>query len=68
MPVSTFVLGLIVARGLRFFGEGFLAVKYGNQGTQFLLTHKIEVAGIALAVVLGLYLGSRLAFRRPTPS
>jgi membrane protein YqaA with SNARE-associated domain len=68
MPVRTFVLGLIVARGLRFFGEGFLALKYGNQGTQFLLTHKIEVAGIALAVVLGLYLASRLAFRNPTPS
>src|ERR1700682_723970 len=28
VPVRTFVLGLIVARGLRFFAEGFLAVKY----------------------------------------
>src|SRR6266853_367473 len=66
MPVRTFVLGLIVARGFRFFAEGFLAVKYGNQGTQFLLTHKLEVAGIALAVVLALYLASRLAFSHPT--
>jgi membrane protein YqaA with SNARE-associated domain len=65
MPVRSFVLGLILARGFRFFGEGFLAVKYGNQGTQFLLTHKLEVAGIALAVVLGLYGASRLAFRHP---
>lgn len=68
MPVGTFVLGLMVARGLRFFGEGLLAVKYGEQGTQFLLTHKLEVAGIALAVVLGLYLASRLVFRNPTAS
>ena len=66
MPVRTFILGLIVARGLRFFAEGFLAVKYGDQGTQFLLTHKIEVAAIALGVVLALYLASRLAFRHPT--
>ena len=66
MPVRTFILGLIVARSLRFFGEGFLAVKYGNQGTEFLLTHKVEVAGIALGVVLALYLASRLAFRHPT--
>lgn len=65
MPVRSFVLGLSLARGFRFFGEGFLAVKYGNQGTQFLLTHKLEVAGIALAVVLGLYLASHLLFRRP---
>ena len=62
------VLGLIVARGFRFFAEGFLAVKYGNQGTQFLLTHKLEVAGIALAVVLALYLASRLAFSTPQTS
>jgi len=66
MPVGTFVLGLILARGFRFFAEGLLAVKYGDQGTQFLLTHKFEVAGIALAVVLVLYLASRLIFRQPT--
>ncbi len=63
MPVRTFVLGLIVARGIRFFGEGFLAVKYGDQASQFLLTHKLEVSGIALSVVLALYLASRIAFR-----
>jgi membrane protein YqaA with SNARE-associated domain len=68
MPLRTFVLGLLVARGLRFFAEGFLAVKYGEQGTQFLLTHKLEVAGIALTVVLALYLASRLAFRNTTSS
>ena len=68
MPVRTFVLGLIVARGFRFFAEGFLAVKYGNQGTEFLLTHKLEVAGIALGVVLVLYLASRLAFSNPQTS
>jgi membrane protein YqaA with SNARE-associated domain len=66
MPVGTFVLGLILARGFRFFAEGLLAVKYGDQGTEFLLTHKFEVAGIALAVVLMLYLASRLVFRQPT--
>lgn len=63
MPVRTFVLGLIVARGIRFFGEAFLAVKYGDQASQFLLTHKLEVSGIALSVVLALYLASRIAFR-----
>src|ERR1700730_11271274 len=68
MPLRTFVLGLLVARGLRFFAEAFLAVKYGEQGTQFLLTHKLEVAGIALTVVLALYLASRLAFRNTTSS
>ena len=63
MPMRTFVLGLLVARGFRFFAEGFLAVKYGDQAGGFLLTHKLELAGITLGVVLCLYLASRLAFR-----
>jgi membrane protein YqaA with SNARE-associated domain len=67
MPVRTFVLGLLFARGVRFFGEGFLAVKYGDQASNFLLTHKFEVAGMALGVVLVLYLASRIAFR-PRPA
>jgi membrane protein YqaA with SNARE-associated domain len=67
MPVRTYVLGLLVARGIRFFGEGFLAVKYGDQASNFLLTHKFEVAGMALGVVLVLYLASRIAFR-PSPA
>ena len=63
MPVQTFLLGLLAARAIRFFGEGFLAIRYGDQAGQFLVTHKLEVAGIVLAVVLCLYLLSLFAFR-----
>jgi membrane protein YqaA with SNARE-associated domain len=68
MPLRTFVLGLLAARAIRFFGEGFLAIRYGDQAGPFILTHKLEVAGIVLGIVLVLYLGSRLAFRRPVES
>jgi membrane protein YqaA with SNARE-associated domain len=68
MPFSKFALGLLAARGFRFFAEGFLAVRYGEQGTQFLLTHKLEVSGIALAVVLALYLAGKALFRQPSDS
>jgi membrane protein YqaA with SNARE-associated domain len=68
MPVGQFVLGLFIARGLRFFGEGYLAVRYGDQASQFLLTHKLEVTGGALLVVVALYLASRYAFRQPAAS
>jgi membrane protein YqaA with SNARE-associated domain len=68
MPVRTFVLGLLAARAVRFFGEGFLAIRYGDQAGPFLLTHKLEVTGIVLLIVLALYLASRLAFRRPLDS
>lgn len=66
MPLRTFVLGLLVARGIRFFGEGFFAVKYGNQAGPYLLTHKFVVAGVTLGVVLFLYLATRIAFRART--
>jgi membrane protein YqaA with SNARE-associated domain len=68
MPVRTFILGLLAARALRFFGEGFLAIRYGDQAAQFLLTHKLEVAGIIFLVVIILWLASRFAFGRPVPS
>jgi membrane protein YqaA with SNARE-associated domain len=63
MPLQSFVLGLLAARAIRFFGEGFLAIRYGDQAGQFLVTHKLEVAGIVLGVVLCLYLLSLIAFR-----
>lgn len=63
MPMRTFVIGLLLARGFRFFGEGYLAVRFGDQAGPFLLTHKLEVTGITLGVVLGLYLITRFAFR-----
>jgi membrane protein YqaA with SNARE-associated domain len=68
MPMGTFVTGLLAARTFRFFGEGLLAIRYGDQAGEFLLTHKLEVAGITLAAVLLLYLASLLAFRRPIAS
>ncbi len=68
MPVRTFVLGLLAARAIRFFGEGFLAIRYGDRAGQFLLTHKLEVTGLTLLVVLTLYLASRAAFGRPVAS
>jgi membrane protein YqaA with SNARE-associated domain len=63
MPIRAFVVGLVVARGFRFFGEGYLAVKYGDRAGPFLLTHKLEVAGITVGVVLALYMLTRVAFR-----
>ena len=68
MPVRTFVLGLLVSRSLRYFGEGYLAIKYGDRASHFLLSHKLEVAGIALGVVLFLYLLFRIAFRHRPPA
>ena len=66
LPVRTFVLGLLAARALRFFGEGFLAVRYGKQASEFLFAHKLEVAGLTLFLIVVLYLASRIVLGRPS--
>lgn len=64
MPMRSFVLGLLVARSIRYFGEGFLAVRYGQFAGMYLVNHKIEVSAGALLIVVVLYAVSRAALGR----
>jgi membrane protein YqaA with SNARE-associated domain len=64
MPWRPFVAALLIARGVRFFGEGFLAVRYGPRAIQFLARHKAAVTlGILPAIVL-VYLIVRVLSQR----
>jgi len=64
MPV--FVTALCIGRGLRYFAEGFLAVKYGEEATRYLLQNKLQFTGIVLLFILASYIVSRLILR-PAP-
>ncbi len=64
MPPRQFVLALLIARAFRFYGEGYLAVRYGAQALPFLAVHKVAVIAAALGVVLVVYLVVRMAFRQ----
>jgi LPXTG-motif cell wall-anchored protein len=50
-----FILAIAIGRGVRYFGEGLLAVYYGDQAAAFLHEHAMEVAvvGGGLALLLG---------------
>ncbi len=48
VPLRTFILALLLARGLHYSIEGILAVHYGNAVLFFLTTHKI-------AFILGVF-------------
>jgi membrane protein YqaA with SNARE-associated domain len=50
-----FILAIAIGRGIRYFGEGLLAVYYGEQAGEFLQQHATEVGliGGALALILG---------------
>src|SRR5579864_6624159 len=70
VPVRTFAVALLVARGFRYFGEGILAVRYGNQAEHYLLQHKLVLAAITMGMVAVSYVLSRLFLRlrhRPAP-
>jgi membrane protein YqaA with SNARE-associated domain len=65
MPLRTFVVALTIARTIRFFGEGYLAIRYGNRATSYLVTHKVGFSIVSLLSVLLLYVLYRALFRPP---
>ena len=59
MPLRVFVLALAMARSIRFFGEGYLAVRYGAQTYAYLVTHKLTLAVGSIVIATVLYLLGR---------
>jgi membrane protein YqaA with SNARE-associated domain len=64
VPLRTFVLGLLLGRGLRYFIEGILAVRYGEAVLLYLMTHKAAMGLGALAIAVVAYSLTRLLNRR----
>jgi len=63
MPLGSFALAIGLARMIRYFGIGYLAVKYGHDTLPLLARHKLTVA-IALVVFAAVsYLASRWILR-----
>jgi membrane protein YqaA with SNARE-associated domain len=62
VPVGTFALALIVGRGLRYFLEGFLAIRYGARAERYFVENKLEFTLIIVATILLTYLATRWAF------
>jgi len=63
LPV--FVGALCLGRGLRYFAEGFLAVKYGDEATRYLLQNKLQFTGIVLVFIVASYFVSKLLLGGP---
>ncbi|MGC1618885.1 MAG: VTT domain-containing protein [Candidatus Acidiferrum sp.] len=50
-PVFGFTSAVTLARLFRYFGEGYLAVRYGADAMPYLAAHKLQVTVLAIAVV-----------------
>jgi membrane protein YqaA with SNARE-associated domain len=67
-PVLGFAAAITLARLFRYFGVGYLAVRYGADAMPYLMAHKLEVTLLALGLVAVSYLLSRWILRhRPHP-
>jgi membrane protein YqaA with SNARE-associated domain len=63
MPFRTFLTAMGIARALRFFAEGYLAIRYGPQATRFLIAHSVGFAISTIAFVLAFYWIARISMR-----
>ncbi len=64
VPLRSFVTALTLARALRYFGVGFLAVRYGERAKHYLREHTLVLTGIALGLVLLSYALAKLFVHR----
>ncbi len=64
MPLRPFVMALVIARSVRFYGEGYFAVRYGPGATRFLVGHKLAFTVVSLLSVVALYGLVHLLIRR----
>jgi len=63
LPLASFVTAIGLARVLRYFTVGYLAVRYGSQALPFLAAHKLQVAVAVVALIVVSYGLSRLVLR-----
>jgi membrane protein YqaA with SNARE-associated domain len=63
VPLSSYVSAIALARAIRYFGIGYLAMRYGEQALPFIAQHKVQVAiGVIVFVAISYGL-SRLILR-----
>jgi len=64
MPFRTFLAAMSFARGVRFFAEGYLAIRYGQQATHFLIAHSMGFAISTIAFFLAFFWILKVSMRR----
>lgn len=63
VPLVSFVSAISLARAIRYFGIGYLAIRYGKDAMPFLAQHKLEVTGGIIVFAAVSYGLSRVILR-----
>ncbi len=63
VPLLSFVSAIALARAVRYFAIGYLAVRYGAQALPFLGQHKLAVTAAVILLVAASYAISRFVLR-----
>ena len=63
VPLLSFTAAVTLARAIRYFGIGYLAIRYGADALPYLMRHKSQVTGVVVGLAAGSYLLSRLILR-----
>jgi membrane protein YqaA with SNARE-associated domain len=63
VPAMSFTTAIALARAIRYFGIGYLAIRYGEQALPFLAQHKLQVAAGVMAFALVSFGASRIILR-----
>ncbi len=67
VPLASFVCSITLARAIRYFGVGYLAIRYGREAMPYLLHHKTQVTVGMITLVLVSYVLSRVILRHRPP-
>jgi membrane protein YqaA with SNARE-associated domain len=63
VPLLSFTSAIALARVIRYFGVGYLAIRYGEDALPYLSSHKWQVSVAVIALVVVSYVLSRLILR-----
>jgi membrane protein YqaA with SNARE-associated domain len=63
VPLISFTSAIALARLIRYFGVGYLAIRYGANALPYLAAHKWRVTAVAIGLALASYVLSRLVLR-----
>ena len=68
VPLFSYISAITIARLFRYFGMGYLAIRYGADAMPYLMRHKLRVTVFVILLVTVSYVLSRLLLKRRAPS